>query len=167
MSKYKVETLYAGKVVSTNTALSLSVSSEAVSRNYNQRQNELRHLVQNLAFLRFTDFKRRKYSFSSPIRSMQCCTAAQATFRKQQTPQLWMEGTGEGCGFFCSDSCFVLLEYNVSTILSPIVGGWCINFGAIMFPGYYRQTIFFFRAVLENVPKTKTVCSVWFSRVAH
>ena len=68
VSKYKVETLYPGAVVST-----LFVSSEAVSRNYNRQQNELRHFAENLAFLCFTDFKRRKYCFSSPIPSMQCC----------------------------------------------------------------------------------------------
>ena len=33
---------------------------------------------------------------------MQCCALVLATCRKHQTPQLWMEGTGEGCGFFCS-----------------------------------------------------------------
>ena len=33
---------------------------------------------------------------------MQCCADVQATYRKQQTPQLWMEGTGEGCRLFCS-----------------------------------------------------------------
>ena len=33
---------------------------------------------------------------------MQCCVLVLATYRKQHTPQLWMEGTGEGCGFFCS-----------------------------------------------------------------
>ena len=33
---------------------------------------------------------------------MQCCALVLAAYRKQQTPQLWMEGTGEGCGFFCS-----------------------------------------------------------------
>ena len=53
-------------------------------------------------FWRFRDFKRGKYSFFSPIPSMQCCAAVRATWRKQQTPQLWMEGTGEECGFFCS-----------------------------------------------------------------
>ena len=54
------------------------------------------------AFWHFPDFTRAKYSFSSPIPSIQCCATVRATFRKQQTPQLWMEGTGEGCGFFCS-----------------------------------------------------------------
>ena len=39
------------------------------------------------AFLRFTDFKRRKCSFS-PVPSMQCCADVRATYRKQQTPQL-------------------------------------------------------------------------------
>ena len=46
-------------------------------------------------------FKRRKYSFP-PIPSMQCCANVRATYRKQQTSQLWTEGTGNGCAFFCS-----------------------------------------------------------------
>ena len=32
---------------------------------------------------------------------MQCCAAVQAAYRKQETPQLQMEGMGEGCGLFC------------------------------------------------------------------
>ena len=52
-------------------------------------------------FWRFPDFEREKDSFSSPIPSMQCCATVRATFRKQETSQLWMEGTGEGCGFLC------------------------------------------------------------------
>ena len=36
------------------------------------------------------------YSFSFPTPSTQCFADVQATYRKQQTPQLWMEGTGEG-----------------------------------------------------------------------
>ena len=54
------------------------------------------------AFWHFPDFTRGKYSFSSPIPSIQCCATVWATFRKQETPQLWVEGTGEGCGFSCS-----------------------------------------------------------------
>ena len=78
------------------------------------------------AFWHFPDFKRGKYSFSSPIPSMQCCAAVQATFRKQQTPQLWMEGKGEGFAWILMFSEVTLFEYNVSTILSPIaaVGEW-------------------------------------------
>ena len=53
-------------------------------------------------FWRFPDFKRGKYSFSSLIPSMQCCVTVRATIRKQQTPQLWMEGTGKECKFLCS-----------------------------------------------------------------
>ena len=52
-------------------------------------------------FWRFPDFKRGKDSVSSPIPSMQCCATVRATFRKQETSQLSMEGTGEGCGFLC------------------------------------------------------------------
>ena len=89
------------------------------SFDYNQQQNELRHFAVNWAFLRFTDFKRRKYS--SPIPSMQCCAHIRATYRKRQTPQLWMEGAGEGYGLFCCLKLPYLNEYDVSTILSPVV----------------------------------------------
>ena len=71
------------------------------------------------AFWRFTDFQRGKYSFSSPIPSMQHCAAVQATYRKQQTPNFEWRGGERGV-----DS-FVLCSYpiwvRVSTILSPIV----------------------------------------------
>ena len=60
----------------------------SIEKTYNRQQNELTHFALNLAFLRFTDFKRRKGSFSSPIPSMQCCADVRATYRKQQTPQL-------------------------------------------------------------------------------
>ena len=78
-------------------------------------------------FWRFPDFKRGKYSLSSPIPSMQCCAAVQATLRKQQTPQLWMEGTGDRCAWFL---CSLKLPY-LSTIsqqfcrrLIAAVGEW-------------------------------------------
>ena len=111
--------------------------------NYNRRQNELRYFALNEAFLRFTAFKRRKFSFSFPISSMQCSADVRATYRKKtNTPTLnGGDRGGVRIPLFCE---VTLFEYNVSTILSPIVGAWCINFGAIMFPGYYRQTIFFF-----------------------
>ena len=70
-------------------------------------------------FWRFPVFKRGIDSVFSPIPSMQCCATVRATFRKQETSQLWMEGTGEGCGFLCFRS--YPIWYNVSTILSPIV----------------------------------------------
>ena len=71
-------------------------------------------------FWRFPDFKRGKDSVSSPIPSMQCCATVRATFRKQETSQLWMEGTGEGCGFLCFRSYPIWVQQFFSTILSPI-----------------------------------------------
>ena len=73
----------------------------------NRRQNELRHFTQKWAFLHFTCFKRRKYSFSSPIPSMQCCANVWATYRKQPTPNLERRGRGRG-----TDS-FVLWSYPI------------------------------------------------------
>ena len=51
---------------------------------------------------------------------MKCYAAVQATYRKQQTPQLWMTGRG-GVVWILLFSVVTLFEYNVSTILSPIV----------------------------------------------
>ena len=52
---------------------------------------------------------------------MQCCAADQATYRKQQTTQLWtLNGEGEGVWILLLPK-VTLFEYNVSTILSPIV----------------------------------------------
>ena len=50
----------------------------------------------------FTFYWLQKEEIASPILYMQCCTDVRAPHRKHQTPQLRMEGTGEGCGFFCS-----------------------------------------------------------------
>ena len=49
---------------------------------------------------------------------MQRCAAFRATYEKQQTLQLWMEGKGRGRGV---DSEVTLFEYSVSTILTPLV----------------------------------------------
>ena len=48
-----------------------------------------------LRFFTLYWLQKRKSSSSSPTPSMQCCAAVGATHRKQQTPQLWMEGTGD------------------------------------------------------------------------
>ena len=55
---------------------------------------------------------------------MQCCAAVWATYRKQQTPQLWMEGTGKRCGFFCS----LKLPY-LNTMSQQV----CRHFGCLFF----------------------------------
>ena len=47
-----------------------------------------------LSFFTLYWVQKGKSSSSSPTPSMQCCAAVGATHRKQQTPQLWMEGTG-------------------------------------------------------------------------
>ena len=96
----------------------------------NQRQNELRHFSRNWAFLPFTDLKRGEYSFSSPI---QCCAAVWATYRKQQTTRTLNGGSGGGVWILLFFE-VTLFEYNVSTILSPIVAfvwkwvWWCLFF---------------------------------------
>ena len=59
---------------------------------------------------------------------MQCCTDVRATYRKQQTPQLWIEGRGRVRIILFSE--VTVFDYNVSTILSPIVG---------LFNGYWQN----------------------------
>ena len=76
---------------------------------YNRRQNKLRHFALNWAFLYFTDFKRGKYSFSSPIPSMQCCAAVRA-IPLENNKHLNFEWRGQGRGV---DS-FVLRSYPIS-----------------------------------------------------
>ena len=72
-------------------------------KTYNRRQNVLRHFILNwIFFYLLLTSKGGKISFPPLIPSMQCCAAVRATYRKQQTPQLWMAGTTEGWGFFCS-----------------------------------------------------------------
>ena len=73
------------------------------------------------AFWRFTDFQRGKYSFSSPIPSMQHCAAVQATLAVENNKHPNFEWRGGERGV---DS-FVLCSYpiwvHVSIILLPIV----------------------------------------------
>ena len=79
---------------------------------YNRRQNKLRHFVLNWPFLRFTDFKMGKYSFSST--SPPCNVVPlfdRATYRKQQTLQLWMEGARVGVDSVVLWSCPIWVQY--------------------------------------------------------
>ena len=88
--------------------------------NYIWWQNELRHFALKVAFWHLTDFKRGKYSFSTPHPSMQSCAAVRATYRNQQTrPLLWVRGWGGVWILLFSE--VILFEYNVSSILLPIV----------------------------------------------
>ena len=65
-------------------------------------RNELRHFALKWDFFYALLTSKGGNIAFPPIPSMQCWADGWATYRKQQTPQLWMEGTGEGCGFFCS-----------------------------------------------------------------
>ena len=69
---------------------------------------------------------------------MQCCALVLATYRKQQIPQLWMEGTGEGCGFFCSPK----LPY-----LSTMSQQFCRRLWALQFSPYVQVQLFFFHTL--------------------
>ena len=53
--------------------------------------------------LRFTDFKRRKYGFSSPIPS-QCCAYVRATLESNKHPNLERRGHGRGADSFVFQS---------------------------------------------------------------
>ena len=54
------------------------------------------------AFWRFPYFRRGNIAFPPPFPPYNVLPHVEATFRKQQTPKLWIEGTGEGSGFLCS-----------------------------------------------------------------
>ena len=47
-----------------------------------------------------------------------------ATYRIQQTPQLWTEGTGGGCGFFCSLKLPYLSQSLDNCIADFMLTGW-------------------------------------------
>ena len=75
----------------------------------NGRQNELRHFALNWAFLHFTEFK---------IHAL-LCRCSSYLQKTTNTPTL--NGGDRGGVWIVSFSEVTLLEYNVSTILSPIV----------------------------------------------
>ena len=103
--------------------------------NYIWWQNELRHFALKVAFWHLTDFKRGKYSFSTPHPSMQSCAAVRATYRNQQTrPLLWVRGWGGVWILLFSE--VTLFEYNVSTILSLIVSSISRTF---MYVNFYSS----------------------------
>ena len=109
------------KVISTCYRL-LTCANRTTARRFWFRQSATKWvetLRPKWTFWRFPDFKRGKGSVSSPIPSMQCCSTVRATFRKQETSQLEWRGQGRGVDSYVSE--VTLFEYNVSTILSPIV----------------------------------------------
>ena len=92
----------------------------------NRRQNELRHFSQNWAFLGSTNFKRRKYSFCSPIPSMQCCADVRLPIENNRHPNFEWRGQGTG-----ADS-FVLQTYPVwIQCLNNFVADWRWKLAAV------------------------------------
>ena len=149
-------------VISTSYRL-LTCANRTTARRFWFRQSATKWvetLRPKWTFWRFPDFKRGKDSVSSPIPSMQCCATVRATFRKQETSQLWMEGTGEGCGFLCfrsypiwvqclntdfvADCCFsqhsILkdLKQNFVSISSIIIVFWSLNMAVFHLANYSK-----------------------------
>ena len=73
-------------------------------------------------FLRFTYFKRSKYSFSSPIPALHAIMLCQSLSYLQKTTNTpTLNGGDRGMVRILLFSDFTLFEYNVSTILLLIV----------------------------------------------
>ena len=114
----------------------------------------------NWDFLPLNGLKRRENRFSSPISSMQCSADVRATYLKKQTPQLCMEGTGEGCGFLCSLKvpCLSTMSQQFCRRLKvrdvSISAPWC-------YPGYYRQTLFLLLELCWKMFSKQRLCAVF------
>ena len=94
------------------------------AQTYNRRQYKWRHFTLNWAFLRFTDFTRRKYNYSCPIPPCSAVPMFELPVENNKHPQLeWTGRGGGGGGGGCGFSCSLKLPYlsTISTILSPIV----------------------------------------------
>ena len=86
---------------------------------YNRRQNKLRHFALNWPFLRFTDFKMWKYSFSSPSPLCNVVPLFKRPIKNNKHSNFdWRDMGGIWILLFSE---VTLFEYNVSTILWPIV----------------------------------------------
>ena len=67
---------------------------------YNRRQNELRHFAQKWAFLRFMNFKRRKYSFPPPSPPCNVVPLFQLPIENKKLPNFEWRGQGRGANSF-------------------------------------------------------------------
>ena len=70
----------------------------------NRRQNELRHFALNGLFDVFRTSKGEKITFPPPSPPCNVVPLFELPLENKNTSQLWMEGTGEGCGFLSSRS---------------------------------------------------------------
>ena len=90
----------------------------------NQRQNELRHFSQNWAFLGFTNFKRRKYSFCSPPCNV--VPMFELPIEKNRHPNFEWRGQGRG------EDSFVLQSYPIRIqCLNNFVADWRWKWAAV------------------------------------
>ena len=88
--------------------LSIKNSGKITLNVYNRRQNELRHFAQKWAFLRFMNFKRRKYSFPPPSPPCNVVPLFQLPIENNKHPNFEWRGQGRG-----GDS-FVLRSHPIS-----------------------------------------------------
>ena len=106
------------------------------------------------SFWCFGDFQKGKWSFPSPIPS-----TVQVTYKKQQTPQLWMKGGGGG-GWGIWIALFsevTLFEDSVSTILFLIVTCWLIHFHI-----FYTLRYFYIELIYSYQISYFMLCCPWF-----
>ena len=86
----------------------------------NRRQNELRHFALNGLFDVFRTSKREKITFPRPSPPCNVVPLFELPLENKKHPNFEWRGQGRGVDSYVSE--VTLFEYNVSTILSPIVG---------------------------------------------
>ena len=90
-----------------------------LSRDTNQRQNELRHFALNGLFDIFRTSKGEKVAFPPPSPPCNVVPLFELPLENKKHPNFEWRGQGRGVDSYVSE--VTLFEYNVSTILSPIV----------------------------------------------
>ena len=86
----------------------------------NRRQNELRHFALNGLFDVFRTSKGEKIAFPPPSPPCNVVPLFELPLENKKHPNFEWRGQGRGVDSYVSE--VTLFEYNVSTILSPIVG---------------------------------------------
>ena len=86
---------------------------------YNRRQNELRHFALNGLFDVFRTSKGEKVAFPPPSPPCNVVPLFELPLENKKHPNFEWRGQGRGADSYVSE--VTIFEYNVSTILSPIV----------------------------------------------
>ena len=87
--------------------------------NCNRRQNQLRHFALNGLFDVFRTSKGEKIAFPPPYPPCNVVPLLKLPLENKKHPNFEWRGQGRGVDSYASE--VTLFEYNVSTILSPIV----------------------------------------------